>query len=192
MSLKKKLLCLILCTVIISSLSITVWAETKTDLMPSSKTVFAYYDTTSATDDVYSVDLNWGELVFKYVTSEGVWNPDSHTYSGASQGWVPETEGGDLVRITNHSNVAINANVHADTTYSVTVDEVVSSPFTLLVAKNGETPSVSSSIMLNSPAIGSAAAPFTEFTISLTGTPEDTMTSKTQIGKISIILTKAE
>ena len=189
MSLKKKLLCLILCTVIVSSLSITVWAETKTELSSSNKPVQAYYDTTSETSEVYSVDLNWGDLIFKYTTSKGTWNPSSHIYENGTEGWRTETEGGDRITITNHSNVSINATVFASTYYQNENGEL---PFAVNISKNNETPTAVTSVLLDSPAIGSVNAPSQEFVVSVSGTPEVTMIDKTTIGTVTITLTKAE
>lgn len=57
---------------------------------------------------VYSVDITWSDLTFTYAAaSGGVWNPGTHTYSGAGEaGWEAKT--GTIV-VTNHSNAGISA-----------------------------------------------------------------------------------
>lgn len=57
---------------------------------------------------VYSVDITWSDLTFTYeAASNGVWNPGTHTYSGAREaGW--ETKTGKIT-VTNHSNAGISA-----------------------------------------------------------------------------------
>lgn len=60
---------------------------------------------------VYSVDVSWGSLEYVYYAnaSEGIWNPDNHTFEGvAPSGWSCET-GEDQITVTNHSNAAIKA-----------------------------------------------------------------------------------
>lgn len=60
---------------------------------------------------VYSVDMAWGRLEYVYYAnaSEGVWNPDNHTFGDAApSGWSCET-GEDQITVTNHSNAAIKA-----------------------------------------------------------------------------------
>ncbi|MBQ9925680.1 MAG: hypothetical protein IJO51_06635, partial [Clostridia bacterium] len=116
MSLKKKLLCLILCTVIVSSLSITVWADTISSIETGSNSVYKFvqakYDANATTPSVYSVDISWGDLQFAYSSSQGIWQPASHSYTpSATSGWNPVTPNGNLITVTNHSNVAIQANV---------------------------------------------------------------------------------
>jgi len=111
MSLKKKLLCLVLCSVIVTSLGVTAWAETQTIESVSDSQQIAvqgYYETTN--DTVYSVELSWGALVFKYVDGTGRWNPSTHSYEGeVSPGWyIASGNANDTnINVTNHSNAEI-------------------------------------------------------------------------------------
>lgn len=115
MSLKKKLLCLILCTVIVSSLSITVWAETITQNGGMTRNTITAYSDISDGGTIYSVDINWGSLEFVYQNKVGTWNPATHTYDDAVEGWKPVNVDGDKITITNHSNVPINTDISAIT-----------------------------------------------------------------------------
>lgn len=72
---------------------------------------------------VYSVDITWGSMEFTYTdASEGVWDPQTHTYSGAkAAGWTCE-EGANKITVTNHSNAVVTAKLTYDAAagYSVT------------------------------------------------------------------------
>ena len=75
--------------------------------------VNGYYETNTK-PPVISVDVAWGDMTFLYHTAAiQVWNPDSHTYrdSENTTGWMPVETDGDLLTITNHSNVAVDADV---------------------------------------------------------------------------------
>ena len=59
---------------------------------------------------VYSVDIDWGDMEFTYTAAAGVWDPDTHTITGADGGtWKVNNEGGDKITVTNHSNTAVTA-----------------------------------------------------------------------------------
>ena len=64
---------------------------------------------------VYSVTITWGDMAFVYTdTTTYEWDVAAHTYThtGALTGtWAPKTKGGDLVTLTNHSNVTVNASL---------------------------------------------------------------------------------
>lgn len=67
-------------------------------------------------DTVYSVNISWGDMVFKYVTSsEKKWNPKTHQYDDdaniESGTWASDVDGGNVVKITNHSNANINVSL---------------------------------------------------------------------------------
>lgn len=53
----------------------------------------------------YWVEITWGSLTFNY--TQPAWDPSTHTYPGAGILKV-ENEGGNLLTITNHSNVLVN------------------------------------------------------------------------------------
>ena len=198
MSLKKKLLCLILCTVIVSSLSITVWADTITQNggtlnQSDSKPIIAYYSTADESI-VYSVDITWGSLAFNYIAGNGEWDPATHSYNTASVGWKATIPGeSDIVTITNHSNAKIKADlsVTGNSSYQDAVPQVV-----YTVANGSEMRGSSGSLTLES-AVGTLKdnAPSNYLTIEMTGTiPADTDTTSgpVGVGTATITLTKAE
>lgn len=59
---------------------------------------------------VYSVDIDWGDMEFTYTAAAGVWDPTTHTITGADGGtWKVNNEGGNKITVTNHSNTAVTA-----------------------------------------------------------------------------------
>lgn len=59
-------------------------------------------------ETVYKVDITWGSMVFNYTAaSEGVWNPDNHSFEDiVPAAWTHE-EGANKINITNHSNAQV-------------------------------------------------------------------------------------
>ena len=73
--------------------------------------VQATYEATTAASTVYSVDIIWGNMLYKYtVADEGTWNPQTHQFDNASTAgeWNNETNA-NKVTVTNHSNAAVKA-----------------------------------------------------------------------------------
>lgn len=59
---------------------------------------------------VYSVDIAWGDMAFTYTAAAGVWDPGTHTITGADGGtWSATNTGGNQIKVTNHSNTAVTA-----------------------------------------------------------------------------------
>ena len=59
---------------------------------------------------VYSVDIAWGDMEFTYTAAAGVWDPVTHTITGADGGtWSATNTGGNQIKVTNHSNTAVTA-----------------------------------------------------------------------------------
>lgn len=91
-------------------------AETETEtisgLSSVSKDVSLTYTAVSEdkTTVVYSADVAWTDVTFVYNAGTTQWNPKSHDYtaSGASANWS-DSEGS--VKVTNHSNAAIDVTV---------------------------------------------------------------------------------
>lgn len=56
---------------------------------------------------VYNVNITWDNMNFIYTDSGAkVWNPDTHTYSTATEGKWDKTQAD--ITVTNHSNVAVD------------------------------------------------------------------------------------
>ena len=59
---------------------------------------------------VYSVVIDWGDMAFTYTAEAGVWDPATHTITGADGGtWSATNTGGNKIKVTNHSNTAVTA-----------------------------------------------------------------------------------
>lgn len=73
--------------------------------------VKATYSAKTEAETVYSVDITWGSMEYTYtIDSEGTWNPGTHQFDGKSEtGSWSCSEGADKVKVTNHSNAAVNA-----------------------------------------------------------------------------------
>lgn len=62
---------------------------------------------------VYSVDIAWGDMEFTYTAAAGVWDPGTHTITGADGGtWKVNNEGGNKITVTNHSNTGVTATIN--------------------------------------------------------------------------------
>ena len=92
--------------------SFAVSADTLTSLTSTSTDVTITYDQTAEdkTTVVYSVDVTWTDVAFTYDAGTTVWNPSTHAYDapGASAKWE-DAEGS--VKVTNHSNAAVDVTV---------------------------------------------------------------------------------
>ncbi|WP_296069192.1 hypothetical protein [uncultured Gemmiger sp.] len=61
---------------------------------------------------VYSVDITWGDMAFTYKAEAGTWDPKTHSFTGADGGaWTVDKEGGNKIKVTNHSNAEITASI---------------------------------------------------------------------------------
>ena len=105
----KKLFATLLAVAMLASVSVTAFAaETNHGTQDTEITVNGSYVSGAAGSSVISVDIEWEAMNFTYsATSEGTWNPATHTYEGqAAGGWSDNTP---AITVTNHSNVAVNA-----------------------------------------------------------------------------------
>lgn len=66
------------------------------------------YKASTPADIVYKVDVTWDAMKFVYTEgSEGTWDADRHEYTGVtSPTW---SSGQNEIKITNHSNTAVDA-----------------------------------------------------------------------------------
>lgn len=59
---------------------------------------------------VYSVDITWGDMAFTYTAEAGIWDPATHKTTDAEGGvWTVDSEGGNTITVTNHSNTGVTA-----------------------------------------------------------------------------------
>lgn len=74
-----------------------------------SKDVTVRYDDSNAANIIYSVNITWGSLEFKYQPLQGQWDPETHSYENMVEpGWSFDP-GANAITVTNHSNNAITA-----------------------------------------------------------------------------------
>ena len=114
---RKKKTALVLTLAMVFSLApLSVYAETITAGGTASCDVKATYTTDTSGGaggtggTVYSVDIDWGDMEFTYTAAAGVWDPGTHTITGADGGtWKVNNEGGNKIKVTNHSNTAVTA-----------------------------------------------------------------------------------
>lgn len=72
--------------------------------------VRATYVAHTTAQTVYSVDIEWGNMQYTYtIDSEGTWDPETHSFTNASEGKWTCSEGANKVKVTNHSNAAVKA-----------------------------------------------------------------------------------
>ena len=87
-------------------------ADTISGLSSVSKDVSLTYSAVSEdkTTVVYSADVTWTDVTFAYNAGTTQWNPETHDYtaSGASAKW---SDNKGSVKVTNHSNAAVNVAV---------------------------------------------------------------------------------
>lgn len=114
----KKLISLILALVMVMGLATTAFAEEAGSKTLNEKNGTSYdikvegkYIEKLLSKEIISVDVEWDAMNFTYAaTQQGTWQPDSHTYSNATEkaAWVGDTTSD--IKVTNHSNVDVTAN----------------------------------------------------------------------------------
>ena len=59
--------------------------------------------------------MTWGSMEFTYTgASDGVWNPDTHSFDGAVEaGWTHE-ENANKISVVNHSNAPVRVDMTAN------------------------------------------------------------------------------
>ncbi len=143
----------------------------------SSIDVKAKYQDDSAVQNTYKVDLEWESMEFTY-TKGGTqkWNPETHEYD-TTAGDGQWTNNGNVITVTNHSDLPVTANFvfNSDPGYTLT------GTFT------------NTSLPLES-AVGTQvdAAPSGTTALSLSGTPDESMTDFTRVGTVTVSIAKAE
>ena len=114
---KKKTALVLTLAMVFSLAPLSVYADTITGLGgTATHEVKATYTTDTsggaggAGGTVYSVDIAWGDMEFTYTAAAGVWDPGTHTITGADGGtWSATNTGGNQIKVTNHSNTAVTA-----------------------------------------------------------------------------------
>lgn len=143
------------------------------------KDVQATYVATDEAETVYSVDIEWGNMQYTYtIDSEGTWDPETHSFTNASEGkWIC-SEGANKVKVTNHSNAAVKAafNYEAESGYESIGGSFNNQETTLPTAEGTEV----------------SKAPNDTATLSLSGALKKNVTTATTIGTATVTLNAAE
>ena len=168
----KKFLTLALVLVMMMSLSVSAFAATNDGTEDTTIDVKAVYSSGTTTPDVVSVDIAWGAMEFTYsVGGTHTWDPVNHVYNdNTSATWTPK---GNTVTVTNHSNVAINANLTFD----------VESAYQGLTGSFGEKASLSLPSAVDT---DPNAAPSKTAELSLSGELPESVNALTKIGTITV------
>lgn len=173
----KKILSVLIAILLVTCLGTTVFAAEIGEAEGSASTdVKATYQPGGTGAIVYSVDVTWGSMEFTYTgAGEGVWNPDSHSYDGATAAAWSCTADANKVTVTNHSNTAVVAALSYTPGGSYTA---ISGAF-------------SKSTIALPTAVGvlPANAPTDSSLLTLSGALSSSVTSSTAIGIITIIIT---
>ena len=61
------------------------------------------------TAEIYSVEVAWGSLDFKYTPSSPAWDKDNHKWSSSGGAWAASADGKNTVSLKNNSNVTMTA-----------------------------------------------------------------------------------
>ena len=124
---------------------------------------------------VYSVDIAWGDMEFTYTAEAGVWDPATHTITGADGGtWSATNTGGNKIKVTNHSNTAVTATFSyaAATGYDDIIGSFDKTSLDLATAVGTEV----------------SNAPNDSAALSLSGALDSNTTAGTKIGTITVTL----
>lgn len=171
----KKILSLILALALVMSLSVTAFAATNDGTEDTSIDVNALYSDGVSTPEVISVNVEWGAMSFTYsVNGTKQWDATKHEYTtNSNAAW---TASGNTVTVTNHSNVAVKAELSfaADAAYN-TVTGSFDKAELLLDSGDGLT---------------YANADKDTATLTLDGTLADTVKTSTKVGTITVSISK--
>ncbi len=182
----KKTLALLLTLAMVLSLAIVpAAAATTTNNITTiggtaSHDVTATYKTSSSGSTgggtVYSVDIAWGDMAFTYTAgSAGTWDPATHSVTGGTGGaWKADSEGGNKITVTNHSNAEVTATL----------------TYTAETAFNGISGTFGNATLNLATAVGTtpSTAPSDYTTLSLSGKLDSGTANGTKIGTITVTL----
>ena len=176
---KKKTALVLTLAMVFSLAPLSAYADTITEVGSSaSHDVTATYRADSsggAGGTVYSVDITWGDMAFTYTAEAGIWDPATHKTTDAESGvWTVNNDGGNTIKVTNHSNTGVTA---AFSYAAASGFEGITGTFD------------NASLNLES-AVGTTveAAPKATASLSLNGALGSTTTDNTKIGTITVTL----
>lgn len=165
------------CTLAVSSFAFASSTPITSVGGTGTQNVMGQYHTNDAAATVYSVDVAWDSMAFTYtVASEGTWNPTTHSFDSASEGSWSDTD--NTVKVTNHSNAAVNVTVSyaAEGSYSGITGSFSNGSFQLATAEDTE--------------VGNA--PNQTATLTLTGALDKSVTTSTKLGTATVTISQAD
>ncbi len=122
----------------------------------------------------YSIDITFGDMVFLY-GANAEWDSEIHDYVVSPEAeWSPQTEGGDLITITNHSDLPI--------TYETTFDDISNAYGDIKLMATEATGSID-----KCPA-KATTAPSDEVRVSLEGLPTSLTDEKVTLAKVIVTI----
>ena len=163
----KKLLALTLTMAMLFTMT-AMAEEIKTD----SHDVTATYIDNSGNGAIYSVDIVWGSMDFKYYAAgNGTWDPETHSYPDKVETgyWECTETNGDTVKIINHSNAEIIANISFESSVEGSFDQSTLKIKSAVGTEVDEAPSASTKL-------------------TLTGAISNEYSNKTSIGSVTITI----
>ncbi len=172
----KKLLAAVLALALSAALTVTIFAAPNASLNGSDKSETIDVNVTyqDATDSpvVYSVEVEWQEMNFKYISAGSmVWDPSTHEYQNQTTGaWESNTAD---IKVTNHSNTEVNVSVSytPDGTTGVT-GTITNGSFTLESA--------------DGKAVSEADSKLATLTVS--GVPTDKAANNLKVGAVTVVI----
>ena len=125
----------------------------------------------------YSIDITFGDMVFVY-GANSVWDTELHDYVVSPEAeWNPETTGGNLVTITNHSDLPIS--------YATSFEDVSRNYGNLTLSASAPT-----GVIEKCP-VKAAVIPSVDFRVSLEGLPTSLTNEKVALAKIVVTIGEA-
>lgn len=171
----KKPISVLLILAMVLAMSTAAFAAT-IDSAPGSQNidVNARYEDGTTASTTYSVDVAWGAMEFTYtISGTKEWDPVTHTYTTNT---TPTWSGsGNEITVTNHSNAGITASFafSALDAYNTVTGAFSAASVPLPSAEGKET---------TDPALTGKS------TLTLSGTLEDTVTTMTKVGSVTVTI----
>lgn len=165
------------CTLAVSSFAFASSTPITSVGGTGTQNVMGQYHTDGTAATVYSVDVAWDSMAFTYtVASEGTWNPSAHSFDSASEGSWSETN--NTVKVTNHSNAAVNVTVTyaAEENYRGIAGSFSNSSFRLATAEGTK--------------VGNA--PNETAALTLSGALDKSVTDSTKLGTATVTISQAD
>ncbi len=170
----RKLISAILVLALVATLSVTAFAADNT-LTGSNNSdeidVNVTYQDGTTQPAIYSVDISWENMNFTYA-AEGamIWDPATHEYQNqTSGGWENETA---EIKVTNHSNAAVNVTVSYAAAGNSGVTATVTNGSFSLPSAEGKT--------VNDASLANTA------TLTVSGTPSNKEANNLKVGTVTV------